>query len=255
MTRLTYLGHATLLIEMDGRRFLTDPLLTRWIGPLRRQWPPIDPDFVGDIDAVLLSHLHHDHLHIPSLFRLDPGTRLIVPSGSGSFLRSRGLPDVDEVKPGDQFSVGAVDLRVVRAVHDPGRPFSNVAAEPQGFILHGSHIIYFAGDTDIFPEMRDLDPAIDVALIPIWGWGPTLGAGHLDPSRAAKALELLQPRVAIPIHWGTYFPAGLPWRRRLALGDVPRAFKFLASEIAPGVEVRIVDPGGSTVIPPRRMAC
>lgn len=247
--RLTYVGHATVLIELDGLRFLTDPLLTRWVGPLRRQWPAVDPDRLRAIDAVLLSHLHYDHCHFPSLAQVNNGARLTVPCGSGSFLRSGGLRDIDEVRPGDRFTVGTVDVRVVQAVHEAGRPFSGVSAAPQGFILHGSQTVYFAGDTDIFSEMSDLDAAIDVALIPVWGWGPNLGPGHLDPARAAEAIRLLRPRIAIPIHWGTYFPAGLPWGRRIALQDAPRLFMQIASKVAPGVKVRIIEPGGSMVIP------
>lgn len=251
MTRLTYVGHATVLIEMDGSRILTDPLLTRWLGPLRRQWPAVDPAWMRDIDCVLLSHLHHDHFHLPSLARLDTGSRCVVPLGAGALLRARGFRNVDEVSPGDRFTIGTVDVDVVRAIHDSRRHFSDVTAEPQGFVLRGSQTVYFAGDTDIYPEMRDLGPALNVALIPVWGWGATLGPGHLDPLRAAEAVGLLQPRIAIPIHWGTYFPAGLPWRRRFALRETARAFRDFVREIAPGVEVQIIEPGQSVTIPSR----
>ena len=72
----------------------------------------------------------------------------------------------------------------------------------------GGRSVYFAGDTDVFEEMADLAP-VDVALLPIWGWGPSMGPGHMDPARAAEAARLLDARVAIPIHWGTYFPIHL----------------------------------------------
>lgn len=246
-TRITYVGHATLLIELDGVRFLTDPLLTQWVGPLRRQWPPVDSAWSQDIDAVLLSHIHHDHLHLPSLAQVDPEARLVVPSGSGKYLRSRGWRNVDEVSPVDEFTVEDVDVRVVPAVHDPTRPLTRLVAEPQGFVLSGSQTIYFAGDTDIFPDMENLVPDLDVALIPVWGWGPTLGGGHLDPATAAEAVKLLKPRIAIPIHWGTFFPVGLPWRRAV-LGDKARAFSVITAAIAPDVEVQIVQPGKSISI-------
>lgn len=246
-TRITYIGHATLLIELDGVRFLTDPLLTQWVGPLRRQWPPVDQAWTRDIDVVLLSHLHHDHFHLPSLARVDPEARLVVPSGSGSYLRSRGWRNIDEVSPIEEFTVGNVDVQVVPALHGPTRPLSRLVAEPQGFVLRGSQTIYFAGDTDIFSEMDTLVPDLDVALVPIWGWGPTLGEGHLDPARAAEAVKLLKPRIAIPIHWGTFFPVGLPWRRAV-LGDTARAFSVFTTAIAPAVDVRIVEPGKSISI-------
>jgi L-ascorbate metabolism protein UlaG (beta-lactamase superfamily) len=246
--QLTYVGHATVLIDLDGQRVLTDPLLTRWLGPLRRQAAPVGDDLVRDIDAVLLSHLHHDHLHFPSLARLDRKTPLIVPAGVGGLLSARGFRDIQEVRPGDRLSIGNVEVDVLRADHDPTRHLSSVTAEPQGFVLRGSQSVYFAGDTDLYAEMRDLAGSLDLALIPIWGWGPTLGPGHLDPARAAEAVGLLQPRIAVPIHWGTYFPAGLPWRRRSRLRGVAREFADLGSIVAPEVEVRIVRPGESMTI-------
>ena len=250
LTRLTYVGHATVLIEMDGQRVLTDPLVTGWLGPLHRQAPAVDPEWLREIDAVLLSHIHHDHLHYPSLAKLERGTRLVVPVGTGAMLRARGFRNVDEVRPGDHFAVGQVVVDVVRADHDPVRHLSSATAEPQGFVLRGSQLIYFAGDTDIYPEMTELSPSLDVALIPIWGWGPTLGPGHLDPARAAEAVGLLRPRIVIPIHWGTYFPAGLPWRRAV-LRSPPRVFSQRVREIAPDVEVRTLMPGQSLIVPPR----
>lgn len=245
MLRLTYVGHATVLVELDGHRFLTDPLVTPWLGPLRRQAQPVEPDWLGRHDAVLLSHLHHDHLHLPSLARVEQAPRLIVPAGAGKLIVPRGHTGIEEVRAGDQLVVGDVAIDVVRAIHDANRHFSDVTADPLGFVLRGSQSVYFAGDTDIFGEMGDL-ASLDVALIPIWGWGPTLGSGHLDPRRAAEAVALLQPRIAIPIHWGTYFPVALPWRRRAALRQVAQEFRDAARELAPNVEIRILAPGMST---------
>src|SRR5262249_62274960 len=84
----------------------------------------------------------------------------------------------------------------------PGAP-----ADGLGFVLEG---VYFAGDTDLFDGMADIGAVgLDVALLPIWGWGPRLPRGHLDPERAAEATRLLAPRVVIPIHWGTYLRVGM----------------------------------------------
>ena len=75
-----------------------------------------------------------------------------------------------------------------------------------GYLLQGSQSVYFAGDTDLFPEMAALG-GVDVALLPVAGWGPRLPEGdHMNPRRAAEALKILKPRLAIPIHWGTYTP-------------------------------------------------
>ena len=100
--------------------------------------------------------------------------------------------------------------------------------------------MYFAGDTDLFPEMSTLAGTLDVALLPVAGWGSRVGPGHLDPERAAQALQLLRPRMAVPIHWGTLSPLN-----RDTSAEPPETFRRLAAELAPEVEVRILEPGGA----------
>jgi L-ascorbate metabolism protein UlaG (beta-lactamase superfamily) len=103
--------------------------------------------------------------------------------------------------------------------------------------------VYFAGDTDLFDGMADLGP-LDVALLPVWGWGPSLGPGHMDPETAARAAALLRPRVAVPIHWGTYLQVGLR-RRESLLTEPPELFAAHCADLAPGVTVRVLQPGGT----------
>ena len=106
----------------------------------------------------------------------------------------------------------------------------------------GSRRVFFAGDTDLFPEMDGLVENLDVALLPIWGWGPTMGPGHLDPERAAEALTLLHPKVAIPIHWGTLRPFYKSAKARY-LREPPGAFSAAAARLAPEVTIRVLAPG------------
>lgn len=247
MLRLTYVGHATILVELDGQRILTDPLVTPWLGPLRRQVRPVDPGDLGSHDVILLSHLHHDHLHRPSLSRLERGSRLIVPEGAGGLVRRWGYSGIEEVRAGDRLQVGDVEIEAIRAIHGGKRHFSSMLAEPLGYMLRGSQSVYFAGDTDIFDAMGDL-AGVDVALIPIWGWGPNLGEGHLDPGRAAEVVGLLRPRIVVPIHWGTYFPVGLPWRRRWAMRQVVEQFHDAVQNLAPDVEILVLQPGMATEV-------
>ena len=115
-------------------------------------------------------------------------------------------------------------------------------------MIEGRNRVYFAGDTDLFDAMADLAP-LDVALLPVWGWGPSLGHGHMDPARAASALSMLRPRLAIPIHWGTLYPAGLGWFRPHLLTEPPLRFARQAAELAPEVEVRVLEPGQSLDLP------
>jgi L-ascorbate metabolism protein UlaG (beta-lactamase superfamily) len=235
------------LLELDGVRVLTDPLLRSRVGHLRRQAPPVDPRWHRGVDAVLISHAHHDHLDVPSLRRLQPGTEVVVPAGVSRVLRRAGIERLHEVEVGDRLVLGGLEVEVTAAEHAGFRPPFGPSTDCVGYVVAGSQRVYFAGDTDLFPGMAELG-ALDVALLPVWGWGPTLGPGHLDPTRAARALRLLRPRVAVPIHWGTFWPIGLARSGPRQLVDPPRLFARHAARLAPAVDVRIAPPGGSLEI-------
>ncbi len=204
--RVTWVGHATAIIDHGDFRVLTDPLLRRRVAHLRRRSAMPAPS-AADVDLVVLSHAHMDHLHLPSLRRISPTTTIVAPRGTQGLLRRAGFEQVIDVVVGDRVEVGPATIDVVEAVHPSGRgPHSSITAVPVGYVIEvGGHRTYFAGDTDLFDGMRALGP-VDVALIPIWGWGSTIGWGHLDPARAAEATHLVRPRAVIPIHWGTYSP-------------------------------------------------
>lgn len=176
-----------------------------------------------------------------------------MPRGAGRALARRGFGRVEEVAPGSTVDLGPVTVTATEAEHRGFRPPFGATAESLGFILEGSHRLYFAGDTDLFPGMSTLG-RLDVALLPVWGWGPTLGEGHLDPERAALAASLLQPRLCLPIHWGTFYPLGMQRLRRHLLTDPPHAFARHAATIAPEVAVRVLPVGGSMALPPRSAA-
>jgi len=239
--RITWLGHATVLIELDGVRLLTDPVLGRRIGPLVRvAGGATEAAQLAPIDSVLLSHLHADHAHLGSLRRL--GAPVIAPRGAGEWLRGAGVEDVRELAVGGEAPVGAVGVIATPALHDDRRRPFGTHAEPVGFVARGSHSVYFAGDTDLFEGMDELRGTVDVALVPVWGWGPSVGKGHLDPQRAAEAVALIEPKLAIPVHWGTF---ALPWARDGATDRPAREFAKLAAELALDVEVRVMAPGES----------
>ncbi|UCG23466.1 MAG: MBL fold metallo-hydrolase [Chloroflexota bacterium] len=242
--RITYVGHATLLIEMDGARLLTDPLLRQYIGPLRRRFA-LPNDVIEEVDAVLISHLHGDHLDLPSLKRVGRDVRMIVPKGAGPYLKVRRFRRVEEIERGESAMIGGLRIEATRADHG-GRQLPWVPwVEPLGYLIDGSHEIYFAGDTDLFPEMAYIGQELDLAFLPVWGWGPNLGKGHLDPFRAARALEHLRPKVAIPIHWGTYSPVGLELLRPKFLTQPPLEFAEHAAELSPPMTVHVLQPGQS----------
>lgn len=250
MNRITYVGHATLLLELDGSRFLTDPLLRRMVAHVMRTGPVPDPEQLLPVDAVLISHLHGDHLHLPSLRLLPEDTLIVAPHGAAVFLRRSGWHNVTELETGQHTAVNGIEVEAVPADH-PGRPMPRrPRTEAVGYVLHASHHVYFTGDTDIFPGMQAIGEAVDVALLPVWGWGPTLGVGHMDPYRAARSLELLEPALAIPIHWGTYFPIGLRAFLPGYLRRPPLEFREHARRFAPAVEVQILDPGEAIDLTP-----
>ena len=246
---ITFLGHSTVLIEVDDLRILTDPVLRSGFGPVRRQVKAVLPELFADLDAVFISHGHHDHLDPPSLRGIPGKPTVIVPKGFGTQVSKLGLGPVEEVEPGDLLTIDRVRFEVVMAEHSGRREPFGPEGPAIGCVVAGSRTIYFPGDTDVFPGMADLTGRLDVALLPVWGWGPTIGDGHMDPQRAADAAALLRPRLAIPIHFGTFYPAGL--RRMVPKPfDTPGAtFAEAMARTAPDIPVRILAPGDSMAIP------
>ena len=242
---ITWLGHATVLVEIDGARTLTDPVLRDRVGPLVRIAPHVE--LVGSVDCVLLSHLHADHADLPTLRAVERSGPVIAPYPARDWLARNGLRDVRELHPGDDLGVAGLRISATAAVHDHRRRPFGPAAEPVGYVIRGSSAVYFAGDTDLFAGMAELRGAVDVALLPVWGWGASVGAGHLDPKSAAEAAALIAPAVAIPIHWGT-FALARPARRAPDPERPAREFAELTKRYAPGVDVRVLAPGQRTTL-------
>ncbi len=241
--RLTFLGHSTVLVEVDDLRILTDPVLREGVGPVRRQVQAVLPELFADLDAIFISHGHHDHLDPPSLRRIPGKPTVIVPRGFGRMAAKLDLGPVEEVEPGDRFVIDRVRFEVTHAEHSGRREPLGPSGPALGCVLAGSKTVYFPGDTDLFPAMGELIGRLDVAMLPVWGWGPTIGEGHMNPVRAAAAAAILRPGLAIPIHWGTFYPAGI---RRVAPGpfdDPGRAFESALAGFAPDVPVRVLAPG------------
>jgi L-ascorbate metabolism protein UlaG (beta-lactamase superfamily) len=246
-TELTYVGHATVLLQLAGRRILTDPLLASGILHVRRRAPAPALEDLQSLDAILISHGHRDHLDRRSLLRLPAGDcPVVVPRGCAGAARRGGAVNVEELDEGARVAVAGTVVEGIHAAHD-GRPHPLAHSRLSlGYLLDGPPSIYFAGDTDLFPGMSALAGRVDIALLPIWGWGPTVGAGHLDPARAAAAVALIAPRIAVPIHWGTL----RAWGAQRGLDPVApaQAFADAVRREAPATQVRIVRPGERTVL-------
>ncbi|MER5434455.1 MBL fold metallo-hydrolase [Streptomyces sp. NPDC002588] len=246
---ITWWGHATCTLEDSNVRVLTDPLFARRLAHLRRRRGAPPPADAARADVALVSHLHADHLHVPSLARLAPGTRLLVPRGA-----SRAVPGllrltqlrVSEVEPGDVTSVGGLRIRAVPARHDGRRlPVGPHRSPALGYVVEGEARTYFAGDTGLFDEMAEEVGPLDVALLPVGGWGPFLGEGHLDAGRAAEALARLAPGSAVPVHYGTYWPIGMDAVRPHEFHAPGEEFVRHAARCAPGVTVHRLGHGES----------
>ncbi len=252
--RVTFAGHSTVLIELGTDRVLTDPLLRRRVGHLLRHGNAVDPSLWNDLAAVLVSHGHLDHLHLASLRRIAHTVPVVVPSGLGTTVSKVGFTNVTELAADEELVLGGSRVTAVHAEHEVRRLPLGAPSPALGYVVGTAAApgprAYFAGDTDIFDGMRDLASPpygpIDVALIPVWGWGPKLGPGHLDPRAAADAVSLVRPRIAVPIHWGTLLPAGLGRLRRELLVDPPRAFAKFVATLGLDTEVRLLLPGEST---------
>jgi L-ascorbate metabolism protein UlaG (beta-lactamase superfamily) len=215
------------------------------------------PATYAGVDLVLISHLHADHLHLPSLRLLGRDVRVVVPRGAGGWLRARGFRQVTEVLPGETVTHGALRVTAVPAEHSGHRWGPRLTHGPDtravGHLVQaGGCTLYAAGDTGLTDAMSLLgERGIDVALLPVWGWGLTLGHDHLDPAEAAEAVARLRPRVAVPVHWGTLALSGvarLPRMRRL-LTEPP--WDFAAAVAARGLDTAVVvaEPGRPVPLP------
>ncbi|WP_424215342.1 MBL fold metallo-hydrolase [Streptomyces sp. BI20] len=253
---ITWWGHATCAVVDSGVRVLTDPLFAARLAHLRRRRGAPPPPGAAVADLVLLSHLHADHLHPPSLARLAPGTLVLAPRGTARavpglarVLRARGA-ELREVVAGEETEVRDLRVRAVPAHHDGRRlPVGPQRISPLGFVVTGSARTWFAGDTAAFEDPAGVLGPVDVALVPVGGWGPRLGPGHLDPHRAAALVAALGPELAVPIHWGTYWPIGLDAVRPHEFHGPGEEFRRLTAALAPRVAVRVVEQGRGTVWP------
>lgn len=209
MANVTWWGHSFTTVDLPGTTVVTDPLMSRHLFHLKRETPPPPPE-ATQCDVVLISHLHHDHLHMPSLRRFDDEIPIVVPRGSVAAVRSLERLNVIEVEPGDRIEVAGAQIDVLVADHHakrlktPGSP----SAVPIGFrFAAGGESCWYPGDTAMM-DFSEIEK-VDLALVPIGGWGPSLADGHIGPVQAVQAVAQVGTHWTVPIHYGTFWPVVL----------------------------------------------
>jgi L-ascorbate metabolism protein UlaG (beta-lactamase superfamily) len=218
---ITWWGHASATVELGRVRVATDPLLSDRLLHLRR-YAASPAASAARADVVVVSHLHHDHFHVPSLLRFPHDVPIVVPHGGERLLGEDRRRTVLPADPGDVVHVAGATITVLPATHDGSRGgWSRLRAPALGFKVEADeHSFWFPGDTELRDDMASAGP-VDLALVPIGGWGPTLADGHMHPEAGAEAVLRVGARWAIPVHWGTFWPRGL---RRVAPSNHHRLF-------------------------------
>lgn len=205
----TWWGHASVTVEINGVRIALDPLFSDRLAHLKR-YAATPAEHAWDADVVLVSHLHADHLHRGSLKRFGPEVPFVIPKGGESLLARHHPERVRGVVPGDVLEVAGARITVLGATHEGRRgPQSKAEGPALGFRVDaGERSFWFPGDTEVRDDMADVGH-VDLALVPIGGWGPTLEDGHMDPVDGARAVGLVGATTAVPVHWGTFWPVGM----------------------------------------------
>ncbi|MEM9875202.1 MAG: MBL fold metallo-hydrolase [Myxococcota bacterium] len=224
--RVTWLGHSTTLIEIDGRRVLTDPVWgprtspVTWLGPERWYAPPLPFEALPELDAVLISHDHYDHLDHPTVVRLAARqVPFVVPLGVGAHLVAWGVPEdrVVELDWWQEHDVGGgLTIAATPARHASGRFVDdrNRTLWASYAIIGPSHRVWFSGDTGLFNALSEIGARygpFDLTMVEVGAYGQAWPDWHLGPEQAVRAHRMVRGRVMLPIHWGLFNLAYHGW--------------------------------------------
>jgi L-ascorbate metabolism protein UlaG (beta-lactamase superfamily) len=257
--RLTWFGHSSVLVELDGHRVLTDPIWSdrpsplTWLGP-KRYYPPALPlDKLPKLDAVVISHDHYDHLDMPTVVALkDTGAIFVVPLGIGAHLEYWGIPSAQivELDWWEKHALGDLQIVATPARHASGRTmvWDDGATLWAGYAFVGpSHRIYYSGDTGMFPAMKEIGERFgpfDLTMIETGQYHQTWPDWHIGPEQAVLANETVKGRALLPVHWAALTLAYHGWTEPVE--------RVLAAAAKTGATVITPAPGQSFVpaLPP-----
>ncbi|RJP69157.1 MAG: MBL fold metallo-hydrolase [Candidatus Abyssobacteria bacterium SURF_17] len=244
--RVTFLGHSSVLIRMDGKSILADPNLSRRIFFfIRRRTPAPPASALKAVDLILISHGHYDHLDLPTLRTLPSETPVIVPEGLERVVRWGGMKQVVTLQRWEAHHLGSVIVTAVPVKHFRGRPPLFPRTGYNGYVIEGKATVFFAGDSGLFEGMAEIGRKwdIDIALLPIGAYEPrSFRRHHMSPEDALEAGRMLRAKVIVPIHWGTFKLSLEPF-------DEPaRRLKEAASRAGLSSMVRILLPSESLVV-------
>ena len=258
MLRVTYIGHATLLIEISGQRILTDPNFDPALGKFLRRVsaPGIALQALPRLDAILLTHAHADHLSFKSLDALPTNVPLFAPPPIAKWLGKQGYSHAVGVAPGSTVDIGGVTIRAAAATHKGNRYGVDRWRSAANMYLIDTNktSCFFAGDTALSEDTTHLvdhhlaahGRNLDLALLPIGyapRWKPGFRKGHLTSSDALTLFERLKARYFIPYHWGTFNHV-----TSTAFDAINRLRTTLENHpLHPAV--KILEPGTSFVLP------
>ena len=218
--RITWIGHATLLVQMDGVNFLTDPIWSKtpspvpFLGPSRWVAPGVEIDDLPTIDFVVISHNHYDHLDLPTLRKLaqlNESTVFFVPLGNADLLQKNGIQQVREMDWGDRVAFKETTIYCLPTQHWSKRSLTDTQKSlwSSWAVIGPERRFYFAGDTgyfDGFKEIGDKLGPFDLAAVPVGAYEPSamMKASHLNPEEAVQAAQDVQAKTAVAMHFGTF---------------------------------------------------